>query len=119
MTDLDPEIWKNKTLGAATNGVFLDVVEKQQAENRSAAIEGRPARIVKREDRYPGFVPENPNDPSVTFGSSYEDGSRVVPVLPAPEEGYDLFDDGDAKPEQTKSETAKVSEKAPAKGSGK
>lgn len=116
MTDLNPEIWENETLGAATNGVFLDQLEKQQLENRSAAIEQRPARIVKRENRYPGFVPANPNDPSVEFGATYANGDRVVPVLPAPEDGYDLFD---STADEAPTVAAKVSEKAPAKGTGK
>lgn len=89
MTDLNPEIWENKTLGAAANGVFLDVLEKQQIENRAAVIEGRPARIAKRENRYPGYSPEDPNSPSVEFGSTYDDGTSVVPVIPAPETGYE------------------------------
>lgn len=91
MTDLDPAIWDNETLGAAANGVFLDVLEKQQLENRAAAIEGRPARIVKRENRYPGYVSDNPNTPDAQFGASYEDGTSVVPVIAPPEDGYDKF----------------------------
>lgn len=55
MTDLDPRIWDNPTLGAAANGVFLDVVEAQQIENRRAEIEGREPLIAIRDDRYPGF----------------------------------------------------------------
>jgi hypothetical protein len=41
MTDLDPEIWKNKTLGAANNLPFLDEVSAQIIENRNAKAEDR------------------------------------------------------------------------------
>lgn len=89
MTDVDPAIWDNPTLGAATNSVFLDQKEAQMIENRNAAIEGRPARIVKKEGRYPGYVPDNPNDPSVEFGELHNDGTPVVPAVAPPETGYD------------------------------
>ena len=108
MTDLDPAIWDNETLGAAANGVFLDVLEKQQLENRAAAIEGRPARIVKRENRYPGYVSDNPNKPDAEFGASYNDGSSVVPVIAPPEDGYNKFDES---PADSSSKGAKLAAK--------
>ena len=81
MVDLDPEIWNNKTLGAAANGVFLDVLEAQAAEDRAAKIEGRPAETAYRENRYPGFVDETNSGQTsdVLFGSEYADGTAVCP----------------------------------------
>lgn len=118
--ELDPAIWDNPTLGAASHGVFLDQVEKQQLENRAALIEDRPARIVKRENRYPGYVPDNPNDPSVTFGSTHADGSDVIPVIPAPETGYDRYDYGDEEVSSKGStEEAKADKVATTKTVGK
>lgn len=76
-----PKCLSNPTLGAAANGVFLDVVDAQVAENRRAEIEGRPARIARRDQRYPAYV--KPEDaPShiedVDFGTHYSDGEKVM-----------------------------------------
>lgn len=82
MTDPDFEkLWANPTLGAAANGVFLDVLEAQQSENRAAEIEGRPARNVKRDQRFPGWeqnkvIASDYSD--VTFGDQFDDGSPVA-----------------------------------------
>lgn len=56
MTDLDPAIWDNPTLGAAANNTRLDVIEKQELENRNAKIEGREPREVVVDNTYPGYV---------------------------------------------------------------
>lgn len=58
MTDLNPEIWDNPTLGAAAQNENLDRVEKQQQEDRSAKIEGREPREVVVDNTYPGWKPE-------------------------------------------------------------
>jgi hypothetical protein len=81
-----PQCLSNPTLGAAAHGVFLDVMEAQVTENRRAEIENRPARIAKRDARYPGW--EKPEDaPShwedVGFGNEYADGEKVI----APQSG--------------------------------
>lgn len=86
-----PACLSNPTLGAAANGVFLDVMDAQITENRRAEIEGRPARIAKRDERFPGYVkPES--TPSyvedVDFGTHYTDGEMVMfpqggPEVPA------------------------------------
>lgn len=62
MPDLDPEIWNNKTLGAAANNDRLDVKEKQELENRNARLEGREPREVVVDNDYPGWAP-NLNEP--------------------------------------------------------
>lgn len=57
MTDLDPEIWNNPTLGAAANNERLDRLEKQQLEDRNAKLEDREPREVIVENNYPGWTP--------------------------------------------------------------
>lgn len=76
-----PACLNNPTLGAAANGVFLDVIDAQIAENRRAEIEGRPARIAKRDGRYPGW--EKPEGiasdyEDVDFGTHFTDGEAVM-----------------------------------------
>ena len=75
-----PECLSNPTLGAAANGVFLDVMEEQARENHRAEVENRPARIAKREARYPGYSKNNTgsNHSDVSYGTHYEDGTEVV-----------------------------------------
>lgn len=52
--DVDPEIWKNKTLGSANAGPFLPEIEAQERENRNAEAEGREPRVaVYNGPRYP------------------------------------------------------------------
>jgi hypothetical protein len=57
MTDLDPEIWNNPTLGSATTTPFLDVLEEQELENRRAKAEGRKPMVAKRDIVYPDYIP--------------------------------------------------------------
>ena len=67
MTDLDPEIWNNPTLGAAANNTRLDALEKQQLENRNAKLEGREPREVIVDNDYPGWKPDvNPRTGTVS-----------------------------------------------------
>jgi hypothetical protein len=56
MSDLDPKIWENPTLGSATNTPFLDVLEAQELENRRAAAEGREPMVAEREIVYPDYI---------------------------------------------------------------
>ncbi len=56
MTDLDPAIWENKTLGSASKLPFLDEIEAQELENRSAKAEGREPLVAIREDNYPAYA---------------------------------------------------------------
>lgn len=75
------KLWANPTLGAAANGVFLDVMEAQLNENRAAEVEGRPARIVKRDQRFPGWENSkhiSSNHSDVTFGDEFDDGEPVM-----------------------------------------
>jgi hypothetical protein len=59
MTDLDPEIWKNPTLGAVGAGPFLPELEAQAIEDRHARLEGRTADTVEYVNRYPKFMEPN------------------------------------------------------------
>jgi hypothetical protein len=58
MTDLDPEIFDNPTLGAAAPNVNLDQVTAQEIENRAAKFEKREPREIVVENNYPGYKPE-------------------------------------------------------------
>jgi len=58
MTDLDPEIWNNPTLGAAAPNENLDRLTAQQIEDRAAKFEKREAREIVVENNYPGYQPE-------------------------------------------------------------
>lgn len=62
--DLDPDIWKNKTLGAAGAGPFLPEIEIQVNEDRNARHEGREPNVVEYLNRYP-TMPESGSVPSV------------------------------------------------------
>lgn len=84
MVDVNPEIWENKTLGAASNGLFLDALEAQQQENRRAVLEEREPLTVKRENRYPGFEEGKVDSQhtGITFGDTYDNGDPVIPSTP-------------------------------------
>lgn len=58
MTDLNPEIWNNETLGAAANNERLDRLEKQQIEDRAARLEDREPREVVVDNDYPDWTQE-------------------------------------------------------------
>lgn len=98
MTDLDPEIWNNPTLGAAAPNENLDRLTKQQIEDRAAKFEDREPREVVVDNTYPawtapvaertGTVPSNfqtvhfadeqPADIPVDSGRPEEDAGTVV-----------------------------------------
>jgi hypothetical protein len=58
MTDLNPEIWNNPTLGKAAHNERLDRLEKQQHEDRAARLENREPREVVVENDYPDWTPQ-------------------------------------------------------------
>lgn len=98
MTDLDPEIWNNPTLGAAAPNENLDRLTKQQIENRAAHFEDREPREVVVDNVYPGWTPpvaertgtvpsnfqtvhfadENPADIPTDSGRPDEDAATVA-----------------------------------------
>ena len=91
MTDLDPAIWDNPTLGAAANNERLDRLEKQQHEDRAAKLEDREPRNVVVDNTYPDWTPEvSPR--TGTVPSNYtvvhfaDENQNDVPVDSAPVE---------------------------------
>lgn len=90
MTDLNPEIWDNETLGAAANNTRLEVVEKQELENRNAKLEGREPREVIVDNNYPGWTPDvNPRTGTVPSNAQVvhfaDENQNDVPVDSGPE----------------------------------
>lgn len=71
MTDLDPAIWENETLGKAANNERLDRIERQQLEDRSARLEGREPRQYVVENDYPDWTPET-HPRTGTVSSAYQ-----------------------------------------------
>lgn len=63
MTDVDPKIWDNPTLGSVGAGPFLDEVEQQALENLRAQQAGVEPRIAVHFPRHPMYAPEStPSD---------------------------------------------------------
>lgn len=56
LSQTNPELFANPTLGAATVTPFLDQVEEQKKEDFNARIAGKEPRTVIAEDRYPHFM---------------------------------------------------------------
>lgn len=77
MSELNPEIWNNPTLGAAANNERLDRIEKQYLEDRNAKLEDREPREVKVDNDYPGWEPEKWNSHSTVVHFSDEQGNDV------------------------------------------
>ncbi|GHF92053.1 hypothetical protein [Streptomyces griseosporeus] len=91
MTDLDPAIWDNPTLGAAAHNERLDRLELQQHEDRAARLEDREPREVVVDNTYPGWTPEV-QERTGTVPSNYrtvhyaDENQNDVPVDSAPSE---------------------------------
>lgn len=91
MTDLNPEIWDNPTLGAAAPNENLDRLEKQQIEDRAAKFEDREPREVVVDNTYPGWTPEV-SERTGTVPSNYQtvhfadEQQADIPVDSGPED---------------------------------
>lgn len=91
MTDLNPEIWDNPTLGAAAPNENLDRLEKQQIEDRAAKFEDREPREVVVDNTYPGWTPEV-SERTGTVPSNYQtvhfadEQQNDIPVDSGPED---------------------------------
>lgn len=91
VTDLNPEIWDNPTLGAAAQNENLDRVTKQAQEDRSAKLEGREPREVVVDNTYPGWAPDV-SEKTGTVPSNYQtvrfadEQQADVPVDSRPED---------------------------------
>lgn len=89
LTDTHPELFNNPTLGAATTNAFLDEVEAQNKEDRSARIAGRDPRTIVAVNRYPhympsGSVPSNVQDQVVYLDEVDTDDNGAPIVEDAP-----------------------------------
>lgn len=94
MTDVDPKIWENPTLGAAGAGPFLDEVEMQAKEDYNARREGREPRVAYHVDRYPKLMHANSVPSSVTTLVMLPPGTLVdsLPVEESVEVEVNDFD---------------------------
>lgn len=80
MTDVDPKIWENPTLGAVGAGPFLDEVEAQSKEDYNARREGREPRVAYHVDRYPKYAELNVPSGVSTY-EMLEPGTSVDEVV--------------------------------------
>jgi hypothetical protein len=86
MTDVDPKIWENPTLGAAGAGPFLDEVDAQAREDYNARREGREPRVAYHVDRYPKYPDLNVPSSVSTFEMLSPDEVPVEESLPVEED---------------------------------
>jgi hypothetical protein len=104
MTDLDPAIWDNPTLGAAANNKRLDQITRQELENHAAKCEGRDAREIVVENTYPGWTPPV-SERTGTVASNYD------PVKFSDEQPNDVVQTGEGmKPEGMSDDEWAISE---------
>lgn len=79
LSQTNPELYENKTLGGACTSPFLDQVEKQNKEDFNARQEGREPRTVVALNRHPQFMGAEtvPSDtkPELAYADEIEDGS--------------------------------------------
>lgn len=57
LSQTNPELFTNKTLGEATTSPFLDQVEAQKKEDFNARKDNSEPRTVVAEERYPKYMP--------------------------------------------------------------
>lgn len=111
MTDVDPKIWENPTLGSVGAGPFLPEVEKQSIEDYNARKEGREANTVEYVHRYPALtesrtVPSTVNDFVVTDPN----GEVIKEQIPATEPGPAFTYMAPVAEEEVKSEVVESEE---------
>lgn len=85
LSETNPELFENPTLGEATTTPFLDQIEAQQKEDFNARHEGREPRTVVALNRIPGkFTPSGsvPSDYSeeIAFEGETESTEEELPV---------------------------------------
>ena len=81
LSQTNPELFENKTLGTATTAPFLDQVEAQQREDFNARYDGREPRNVVALNRIPGKF-----KPSGSVASSHKDEIAFEDDLPVEEQ---------------------------------
>lgn len=57
LSQTNPELFENPTLGEATTNPYLDQQEAQATEDYNARLDGREPRTVIAKNRYPQFMP--------------------------------------------------------------
>jgi hypothetical protein len=77
----NPELFENPTLGEANPTTFLEEVELQKNEDRSARLEGREQPLIaRREIRYPTVMPSGTVPSSIQpVVNMVEPGSFATP----------------------------------------
>ena len=113
MTELDPEIFDNPTLGAAAPNENLDRLTAQQIEDRAAKFEGREPREIVVENTYPGYKPEV-SERTGTVPSNYQtvhfadEQQADIPVDSRPEDetAGGINEDGDSENPEGSEETS-------------
>lgn len=119
MTELNPEIWDNPTLGAAANNERLDRVERQQHEDRAAKLENREPREIVVENTYPDWTPEVAQRTG-TVPSNYQvvhyadERPNDIPTDSAPDgESAATLTEEETGTDEANSEASEVSEGSP------
>ncbi len=99
MTDLDPEIWNNPTLGSVGSGPFLPEVEAQEKENYNARKEGREPKTVVYTENYPKYIPSG-SVPSHVETLEFIEPGAIANDNTSPEESdsVDSSSDGESNP---------------------
>ena len=110
MTDVDPKIWENPTLGAANGLPYLDEVSSQQVENLNARRENRDPVKVEPVARF--------SDGSTNMTKYVVEGEVVDPSLPTKGIAYfnpevELTPSGSKLPEQSNGTPVEKASKAP------
>lgn len=106
MTDLDPKIWDNPTLGSASTLPYLDEVEAEITENHLAKVEKRRPRTI---EHLPRFTDETTN-----LTKYVVDGEVVDPAKPSDNLAYFHVSNLRTKKEK---EREKKEEKVPSQAS--
>lgn len=103
LSETNPELFENPTLGEATTSPFLDQVEEQKKEDFNARHEGREPRTVLALNRIPGkFIPSEsvPSDYSEQLAYEGED-SLIGEAPPVDENEVSESSDPESPVEET------------------
>ncbi|MFF5977071.1 hypothetical protein ACFY7C_36825 [Streptomyces sp. NPDC012769] len=93
LSQTNPELFENPTLGSATTSAFLDQEEAQRVEDYNARIDGREPMTVIAVDRYPKFMEPGSQPSDVRDKLEYVDPNSPVA------EQQDLFTQEDFEDE--------------------
>lgn len=96
LSQTNPELFENPTLGEATTAPFLDQVEAQKREDFNARHAGREPRTVVALNRIPGkFKPSGSVPSNYTDQIAFEEEADPVDEIPVDETqtGSDYYDE--------------------------